>query len=284
MSTIEKALNRLAGGTPQAPAPRPPMSGKSQQPAVELDDPDALRIDRDMLFSAGMLVPGMGRSLIAEEFRHIKRPLLSNVLGTDGNSIPNANLIMVTSALPGEGKTFSSVNLAISIAMEMDHTCLLVDADVARPSVMRTLGVYRPEAKGLVDYLSDERLHLSELLLKTDIPKLTVLPSGRGDVHATELLASESMRRLVQELSVRYHDRIVIFDSPPLLATSESRVLASLVGQIVVVVEAEKTQQAVFQQAMSLLDQNKYIGLVLNKDRRVRQTDYYYGYGVSDKK
>lgn len=283
MSTIEKALNRLAGGTPQSAGERVRTSGNA--PSIpDLDDPDVLRIDHDMLLSLGMLAPGMGRSGIAEEFRHIKRPLLGNVLGTDGNAIPNANLIMVTSALPGEGKTFTAVNLAISIAMELDHTCLLVDADVARPSVMRTLGVYRPDAKGLVDYLSDERLELPDLLLRTNIPKLSVLPSGRGDVHATELLASESMRRLVQELSVRYHDRIVILDSPPLLATSESRVLASLVGQIVLVVEAERTRQAVFQQAVDLLDPNKYIGLVLNKDRHEREHGYYYGYGGSDKK
>lgn len=275
MSTIEKALNRLGGGTPASSSSRARAAPTPSVP-TDLDDPDLLRIDHNMLLSLGMLAPGMGRSGIAEEFRHIKRPLLGNVLGTDGNTIPNANLIMVTSALPGEGKTFTAVNLAISIAMELDHTCLLVDADVARPNVMRTLGVYRPDAKGLVDYLSDDNLALADLLLRTNIPKLSVLPSGRGNVQATELLASENMRRLAQELSVRYHDRIIILDSPPLLATSESRVLASLVGQIVVVVEAEKTRQSLFQQAVDLLDPNKYIGIVLNKDRNERAHGYYY--------
>ncbi len=276
MSTIERALAKKS---------RRDDIGKSQKLKSNFDLSKSnaevdLEIDTVRMFEAGMLVPGQsGRSTIAEEYRQIKRPLLRNIKGPTEYAGRDSNLIMVTSALPGEGKTFTSVNLAMSIAMELDNTCLLVDADVARPSVMKTLGIQDRDYKGLVDYLVDKSIDLSDVLLRTNVPKLTMLPSGRTDVHATELLSSENMHRLVQELSERYHDRVIIFDSPPLLATSESRVLASLMGQVVLVVEALKTQQSAIKQALEFLDKSKYIGLVLNKGRSKSGHGYGYGYG-----
>ena len=183
----------------------------------------------------------------------------------------------MTSALAGEGKTFTSINLAMSIAMEMDKTVLLIDADVAKPDVTARLGI--EAEKGLIDVLLDDGLTLPDVLLRTDIPKLTLLPSGSRHVHSTELLASERMRQLTLELSTRYSDRIVIFDSPPLLLTSEARVLAGLMGQIVLVTEESKTPQHAVKEAVGMLDANEIVGIVMNKGAHRKDVDGYGGYG-----
>ena len=188
-----------------------------------------VKLDLSGLKEAGLVDPRSTQvNQTTEEFRRIKRPLLMNVRGEGASVVPNANMIMVSSALAGEGKTFTSINLAMSIAMEMDKTVLLVDADVAKPDITGRLGV--DAEMGLIDVLLDDSLTLSDVLLRTDIPKLTLLPSGRRHVHSTELLASERMRQLTLELSSRYYDRIVIFDTPPLLLTSEARVLGGVDG------------------------------------------------------
>ncbi|HFE38672.1 MAG TPA: polysaccharide biosynthesis tyrosine autokinase, partial [Gammaproteobacteria bacterium] len=226
----------------------------------------------------GMLTPEDGRSQIAEEMRAIKRPLIKKAFSVDVSAENHHNLIMVTSSVPGEGKSYSSINLAVSIAMELDRTALLVDADVAKPSIAQYLG-FRAK-KGLVDYLMEERISLSDIMIKTDLPKLSILPAGRQYHYSTELLASENMLTLLDELSRRYHDRIIIFDSPPILATSEAEVLANQVGQVVVVVEAVKTSQHVLQEAMAKIPNANISGLILNKSRvKGGGSSYGYGYG-----
>lgn len=236
------------------------------------------KLDLVRLRAAGLITPEAERSQVAEEFRMIKRPLLKNAFGQGAALVEKGNLIMISSGFPNEGKTFTSINLALSIASELDHTVLLVDADVARPAVTSYFGI--DKGPGLVDYLLGDQPDLSSLLIKTDIPKLTLLPAGKRHHHSTELLASESMRNLLEELSERYLDRVIIFDSPPLLVTTEASVLASLVGQIVIVVESEKTTQTALKEALSLLDPDKSIGLVLNKSRQPFGSEYgmYYGY------
>jgi protein-tyrosine kinase len=206
---------------------------------------------------------------------------LKNAFGHGVTPIAQGNLVMVTSALPGEGKSFTAINLAMSMAAEMDRTVLLVEADLAKPAICRYLGISGPE-KGLVDYLAEPGLELSKLLLKTNVPKLSLLPAGQQRPNATELLASSGMRELMAQLSQRYPDRIVVFDSPPLLLSNEAVVLAGLMGQIVMVVEAGKTQQARVKDAIALLDQNQVIGVVLNKQVVGSGTGYGYyqgGYG-----
>lgn len=241
-----------------------------------ISKPD-VTVDVERLEALGMITPTSSkRSKIAEEYRLIKRPLLDNAANKGATVASNTNLITVTSSLPGEGKTFTAINLAISIATERDKTVLLVDADVAKPSVMRILGI--KAEKGLTDYLLGEVNSLSDVLLKTDVPNLTILPAGKRDLHSTELLASENMRMLLQEMSVRYPDRIIIFDSPPLLATSEASVLANQMGQIMVVVEAGSTSQEVFKEAIALIDPEMIIGLVLNKSGQAFGADYYGSY------
>ena len=199
----------------------------------------------------GVLSPDSERSRTAEEYRMIKRPLLTRAFGTNVAGEPHRNLIMVTSSVEGEGKTFSSLNLAISIAMEMDRTVLLVDADLAKPGLSRLLKI--SNQPGLTDRLIDETLDLRDLLIKTDIPKMSILPAGRRHKRSTELLASNVMRNLLDELALRYSDRIVLFDSPPLLATSESSVLADQMGQICLVVESGVTPQFLVKDAIARL-------------------------------
>lgn len=222
------------------------------------------------------MTPDATGSLIAEEFRIIKRPLLANAASRTLPPIRNANLIMVTSALPGEGKSFTALNLAMSIAMEFDRTVLLVDADVARPSLPRVLGL--PEQDGLLDVLQG-KIALPDVLLRTNVEKLTLLTAGSADAHATELLASDGMTRLLNEMAKRYSDRIIIFDSPPLLMTTESRVLANQMGQIVMVVQAEETLQKAVIQALTTIEACPVKALVLNRARNVDQIVYGYGYG-----
>lgn len=207
----------------------------------------------------------------------IKRPLISNATGKGASVIAHGNLIMVTSALPGEGKTFTAINLAMSIATELDFTVMLVDADVSRPSVMNVLGL--PAGPGLLDLVSDESKDLSGMLLRTNIDKLTILPSGTPHARATELLASDAMIQLLDDMAQRYPDRIIVFDSPPLLLATESRVLASHMGQIVVVVQAEKTLQSEVRQALATIEACPVKLMLLNQARTTAKGGYSHGYG-----
>lgn len=237
-------------------------------------------VDMARLKQMGILTPDAGRNKIAEEYRLIKRPLLANAFGHgETPPLPHGNMIMVTSSLPGEGKSFTAINLAISMATEMENTVLLVDADVTKTAIMRYLGLQGD--RGLIDVLLDPSIALSDVLIRTDIAKLTVLPSGRGIAHSTELLASSAMRAFVDDISSRYPDRIVIFDTPPLLATSEASVLASYMGQVVFVVEAERTPQEAVREALGHIAEHPSVGVVLNKSpARAMGGDYYgYGYG-----
>lgn len=233
-------------------------------------------VDRDRLHARSLITPDGERTPLAETFRRIKRQILANVASPKSGA-PPANLVMVTSSLAKEGKTFCAINLAISMALERDRTVLLVDADVASPSVSRVLGLH---AKGgLMDVLLDRQADFANLLCKTDIGALTVLPAGQAHQHATELLASDAMRGLLREMAERYHDRIIVFDSPPLLAASEAAALAGQVGQIVVVVEAGKTSEATLKHALGRIDTSRIAGLLLNKVEATPLEYTYDAYG-----
>ncbi|MDO9167120.1 MAG: XrtA-associated tyrosine autokinase [Rhodoferax sp.] len=287
-SLIEQAAQRLeqlrqagadmpAATPPTVPAPvvaEKQVSGNVMQPAALSR---RVEIDLEALAAAGIVSPNAPRSQIADQFRVIKRPLIANAMGRGASIIANGNLIMVTSALPGEGKTFTAINLAMSMATELDYTVMLVDADVARPSVMNVLGL--PEGPGLLDLVVDESKDLSNMLLRTNIDKLTILPSGTQHARATELLASDAMIRLLDDMAKRYADRIIVFDSPPLLPTTESRVLATHMGQVVVVVQAEKTLQADVQQALATIESCPVKLMLLNQAKTISKMGYEYGYG-----
>ncbi len=236
-----------------------------------------IELNLDAIDASGMLTPHSVRSQLADEFRVIKRPLIANAMAKGVPPIANGNLIMITSALPGEGKSFSAINLAISIAMELDNTVMLVDADVARPSILNMLGL--PPAPGLLDVVSKESVDISDVLLKTNIEKLSILPSGTPHPRATELLASDAMIRLLDDMASRYSDRIIVFDSPPLLLTTESRALATHMGQIVLVVNAENTVQSAVKQAIATIDACPVKMVLLNQARQASSDGYGYGYG-----
>lgn len=236
-------------------------------------------LDLAGLEHSGYLVPTMVRSNLALQFRHIKRPLLRNVRAETADADRSA-LIMITSALPGEGKTFCSVNLAMSIAMEVDTSVLLVDADVVRPAVLERLGL--APSPGLMDVLVNDKLDLSDVILRTDVPKLSVLPAGSPNAMATELLASAAMDRLLLDMAARYPDRVIILDAPPLLLTTEASVLASRVGQVVIVVDSTRTTTARVSEAFAAVDGCPKVMSILNKtpeSARGGAYDYGYGYG-----
>lgn len=290
MNLIERATKRLEdlsragvaipwaaaglaeGGAPGKPArPGPPPRTVTRRSA-------SVTLDMGKLESAGYLVPSRIQSSLSEEFRHVKRALLHNVERERNSANGRACLIMVTSALAGEGKTFCAVNLALSVALEVDTSVLLVDADVLRPSIPERLGL--KVEKGYFDMLADPQIDLSTVMLRTNVPKLSILPAGKVDARSTELLASVAMRSLLAELGNRYPDRVVILDAPPLLLTTAAGWMASRVGQIVMVVEASRTPRRSVMQAYAAVKQCPLVLSVLNKctlSKDMRRYGYSYG-------
>ena len=273
---------------PTVPAHAAPAAdaAAAQASAAAVEAPPAqkfstrrVELDLNRMRDLGMVTAASGRTRLLEDFRVIKRPLLQRAFAERAEGEKPGNLIMVTSSLPGEGKTYCAINLAMSIAMELDHTVLLVDADVARPSVLRSLGL--PAHRGLMDILLDDKIDMADVMLRTNVDTLSILPAGTSTPRATELLASSAMSSLVDEIAHRYPDRVVIFDSPPLLLTSESRVLASHMGQIVMVVEAQTTTQHAVKEALHQLEGYQNVNLIYNKTREfpgIEETyDYHYG-------
>lgn len=233
-------------------------------------------IDLDRIQRLGFVSLDNARTLISEEYREIKRKLLQNSFGPLAGTIHNSNIIMVSSARPSEGKTFTATNLAISIAAEQDKTVLLVDADVLKPNILKTLAI--PEKTGLMEYLLGDVKELSEVIYHTNIPKLKVIPAGRSHHLSTELLASTIMSDTINEFSTRYSDRVVIIDSPPLIGINESVVLANLAGQAVIVVEEGKSKMTDIQVAVERLNPDMAIGFVVNKSINYSDSGGYYGY------
>ena len=224
---------------------------------------DATRIDRGMLAASGMIVPGAPVGPLAEEFRLIKRQLLiASARIAESNSGDKARMILVCSARPEDGKTFCAINLALSIAAERDTEVLLVDADVAKPDIVRQLGM--TDSLGLLDALSDSRIDVEDLVIHTDVPHLAILPAGTKTAMDTELLASARTRAVIARLLAANPRRIIIIDSPPALAASAASVLAMRVGQVMLVVRADRTPESELRAAVNILDGCEHIQLVLN--------------------
>lgn len=284
MSTIEKALARKAQKELEQSES---ISAKSQEDdeIAQTNSPisndnkteNILSIDKNLLKEKGYLIDTRERQPIENELRQIKRKLLNNAFGKNAKLLKHPNLIMVTSPKPNEGKSFISINLALSIALEQDKTVLLVDADVLRPSVNRELGI--EQTNGLIEYLLKDDEEVSNVIFNTNIDKLKLIPAGKPHHLSNELLASEKMVLLADELANRYPDRVVIFDCPPLIGISETLVLSNLVGQAVIVVEESKTSIASIQEATKPLNDELALGIVLNKAIRTHKEVYgYYGY------
>ena len=288
MSKIQDALQKLQRRQAEAePSPKTKRQG-FQGPAgrtavpvarkkkVEIEG-DQFHVDQHALIRGGLLAPLDHAVPVADEFRRIKRPLLANATQHGVEAGEHMNVIMLASALPGAGKTFCSVNLAFSISLERELNVVLIDADVAKPHISRAFGL--SDRRGLIDLLVDDEIDISETLVRTDLNGVQVIPAGRGHAQATELLASDRMSEVVDEISTRYSDRIIIVDSPPLLITSEAQALATQVGQIALVIEAGRTKHQIVEQVLETLDSDRAINFILNKSRYAPSPDYYYGSG-----
>jgi protein-tyrosine kinase len=261
---------------PATPVNRQPSPSENRQPSPSEGRPRSkeVHIDLEALAAAGFVTPKAQRSQIADEFRVIKRPIIRNAHERAGPRAERANLVMVTSAIPAEGKSFVALNLAMSIALEVDSTVLLVDADVANPCIMKMTRLPQ-DYKGLLDLLTSTETKLPDVLLRTNVEKLSLLPSGAAHGRATEMLASEAMASLLEEMASRYRDRILVFDAPPLLATTEARALASHMGQIIMVVEADRTAQVMVKHALETIESCPVVMMVLNKAPRPEVGSYY---------
>lgn len=241
----------------------------------------AAHVDLAALSDAGFIVPGAPPSPLSEEFRLVKRQLLIQAFGgRNAAPLDKGRLILMCSAQPNEGKTFCSVNLALSMATETDIEVLLIDADVAKPEILSTLGL--PGGPGLMDGLSDPTLDIESLVIRTNIPGLSVLPAGRQTNHDTELLASERTHDVIERLSAGNPRRIIIFDSAPALAASPASSLALHVGQIVLVVRADQTTESELRESLAMLEGNARIQMMLNGvtySGSNKKFGYYYGFG-----
>jgi exopolysaccharide/PEP-CTERM locus tyrosine autokinase len=282
MTRIEDALQKL-----QARSQRPAASPATPRLAtVVAKEPEyggsCIVVDPAQLRANGLLAPDGDERQLAEQYRTIKRPLLRNASPHVDPPVPDGNLVAVVSALPAEGKTFTCLNLCLSIARERDWSVVLVDADCSKPHLTRMFSA--ENQPGLIDLLRDPARTFDSLVMPTDVPGFSLLPSGAHDRHAAELLASKRMDEICAALASENPSRIVVFDSSPLLLTTEAAVLASKVGQVVLVVKANETPREAVMASLEKLDPGKPIGCILNQSwgTQERAEGYgYYGYGAS---
>jgi exopolysaccharide/PEP-CTERM locus tyrosine autokinase len=272
---------------PEAPVATPAPTLEAQprpqtkpQPAPHSADPfkgRLGRVDLAALEEAGFIRPDALATALAEEFRILKRPLLLGVSGTTGIAADKRQSILVCSASPNEGKTFCALNLALSLAAEHDTEVLLVDGDVVKPEILSILGL--DDGPGLTDALADPSVDPESFVIRTDIDGLSVLPAGR---RANDLLASSRTRQVLAGLTVTHPQRVVIFDSPPALMASPASVLATHVGQVMLVVRADQTREADLKEAVALLSGCDHLSLMLNGAGFAatgRRFGSYYGIG-----
>ena len=256
---IERAATLLRQRDASESDPLPPPAGEADAGHCGPE----LVLDRSRLASYGITMPSSARSRTVEEFRLVKRNLMTQFPQDDSSADQRSSrLIMVTSARPGEGKTFISLNLALAFASERDVKALLVDIDTQHSALQTILGISTEH--GIVDVLAGNR-ELSDVLIQTNIVNLMLLPSGRGGPHVPELFSSNKMSVLMAEMTRRFADRYIIIDTPPCMASTDAAALAPLVGQIVFIVEAHHTQEVEIEASLSMLSACPRISLLLNK-------------------
>jgi exopolysaccharide/PEP-CTERM locus tyrosine autokinase len=277
MSIIENALDKVrrtaAAATGGAAASLQLPQGA---PGHGVSHQRRIAIDFNLLRAQGELPEAGLERRFADCYREIKRPLIQAMLSGDAG--PDSRLILITSALPAEGKTFTALNLAFSVARERDVSVLLVDADLPKGHLSRTFGLH--DGPGLLDALADESIDVDSLVVGTDIKGLEILPAGRPVEGASELIASARMSQIATRLA-RHPRRLVLLDSPPLLASSEARALKELPGQILIVTRAGRTPRQALLDAIALIDKTKLHGLVLNDAHGSSGDGYYTHYGYS---
>ncbi len=285
MSLIENALEKMRRSGPTAGRSAGSASSRDIVAPVELGGatrPDGVPepgfkrivIDWAAVRAAGYLPEESESRRFADYYRQIKRPLIEKVLTAE--SAADARLILLSSALPGDGKTFTAVNLALSMARERDISVLLVDADLPRSRISEIFGL-RGEL-GLVDALLQESRDVESYVVRTDVRGLDILPAGGQVENSTELLASARMVQIATRLATRHPRRLVLLDSAPLLGSTEARALVRIPGQIALVVRAGETPRQAVLEAIAHLDEEKLQGFILNEASTARGSGYYYGY------
>jgi protein-tyrosine kinase len=279
MSRIEDALQKLQARSSRPTAP-PTTRLATLEPRQHAYAGRRIIVDPAQLRANGLLALDSEERRLAEQYRTIKRPLLRNADPNIDPPLARGNLVMVASALSGEGKTFTCVNLCLSIARERDWTVVLVDGDCSKPHLTR---LFAAESEpGLIDLLRDPALSFDSLVMPTDIPGLSLLPAGSRDLRASELLASKRMDEFCAALSSGDAARMVVFDSSPLLLTTEAPALAANVGQIAVVVSANETPRESVMAALEKLDPAKAIACILNRHAEAGAHSQSYGYYTYD--
>jgi exopolysaccharide/PEP-CTERM locus tyrosine autokinase len=283
MSLVERAIARMREATGEktpakAPALVPTRSAGDQVATDNTASAKLLTVDLAALRAKSYLPEERMDRQFADYYRQIKRPLIEKALSTrttDASLDPR--IIMMSSALPGDGKTFTSINLALSMARERDLSLLLVDVDLPKPHVSEIFGIQ--SERGLTDALVDESMRIESLVMNTNIRGFSILPAGRPVEGASELLTSDRMRQLLAELTSNNPRRLILLDSPPLLVTSEARALLKVSGQVVLVVRAGQTPQQAIREAIAMFDERQAGGIVLNQGH-LGITEGYYGYGT----
>ena len=269
--------------------PAPTIGRQEGDDIATVEDSRGEQISRTVAIDSAFVrrnhvfLPGNTGTQTAEELRQIKQSLLHSMFYGTGRSGKNTNLVMVTSSRPNEGKTFISLNVALSLAAERDLSVLLIDLDHTNQGITKSLGI--EEDRGFINLVEDPSLKFSDVILRTNIDGFSIIPSGPTHPLALELFGSERMIRLLDELSGRYSDRIIMFDAPPVLATADASVLAQHMGQVIFVIEANKTGKTTISEAMDLLKHSQNLSLVLNKTRPFfADSDfgaYYQSYGYA---
>jgi exopolysaccharide/PEP-CTERM locus tyrosine autokinase len=244
--------------------PKPLTAEPDAVPAIPTEAPSPVRtIDIALLRDNGFIEPGAAPTSLSEEFRLAKRPLMLGALGgRSAQPLDRGRAILVSSAQPDEGKTFCALNLALSLSQERDIEVLLVDADVAKPQIPAMLGI--EAERGLIDALADPSIDIESLVIDTSIPKFSILSAGRRSSQDTELLASARTAEIIDAMLAHNPARLVLFDTPPVLAASPASALAPLVGQVVLVVRADRTREPELREAVALLEGNPRIQMLLN--------------------
>lgn len=276
MSRIEKAMEKAAQLREEVNS----HPGERKQPyhnKTSIQIPPVIHTEQQITSDSPYLVNlNDPHSPTAEEYRKLKSVLVKLTKG-DGFF---KNTIMVTSAVPNEGKTLTALNLAISLAQEFDHTVLLVDADLRRPSIQSYLNVN--SKCGFSDYLLGE-IDIGDTIIGTGIGKLSVIPAGRTIPNPVELFTSHKMRDLIEEMKYRYNDRYLIFDTPPILPFAETRSLAHLVDGVLFVVKERLASQENIKEAVEALKGCELLGIIYNDamlDRHDERYSYYREYAA----
>jgi exopolysaccharide/PEP-CTERM locus tyrosine autokinase len=260
-TTVERAQRHAQQRAPVADAP------------IEAEPP--CHIDIKALRRAGLApIEDEATARFADELRRVKRPLLNNLDRPRANALTHGERIVVTSAVPGEGKTFTAINLAMSLAREPDFEVLLIDGDIPKANITQVLGLQ--EHAGLMDVLADETRHPAEAIAETDVPNLRVVPAGQRHPLTAELFGGRRMNYVLDALGKHNRQRLMVFDSSPLLATSESQVMAAHMGQVLMIVAAGRTRKQELNTALQSLDESQYIGFVLNMSRLPASESHYY--------